>query len=203
MPRSWAVGSSADPLRGTEWTECLCWASYFRWRRHWSLHHPAPLRVLSTATPATPLSRAASPIAYIDAPEAASVPRCANMKNACCDTVGNHPWQQEPSGMPVWYWGVWERAHEKACCFSIPRRRATTSDFEVKSKAMGREQPVATGLDLVLPRTAEAMAARSKRSRATGLELLCPRACDTNFLVAALMGGQQIAKPLWSLTAQR
>jgi hypothetical protein len=50
--------------------------------------------------------------------------------------------------MPVWYWGVWERAHEKACCSSIPRRRATTSGFEVKSKAMGREQPVATGLDL-------------------------------------------------------
>ena len=50
MPRSWAVGSSADPLRRTEWTDCLCWAGYLCSRRHWSLHHPAPLRALSTAT---------------------------------------------------------------------------------------------------------------------------------------------------------
>jgi hypothetical protein len=105
--------------------------------------------------------------------------------------------------MPVWYWGVWERAHEKACCSSIPRRRATTSDFQVKSKAMGREQPVATGLDLVLPRTAEAMTARSKRSRATSLELLCPTRVTPTLLWQRSWRGQQTPKPLWSLTAQR
>ena len=45
--------------------------------------------------------------------------------------------------MPVWSWGVRERTHEKARCFSIPRRRDTTSRFEVRMKALGREQPVA------------------------------------------------------------
>jgi hypothetical protein len=54
--------------------------------------------------------------------------------------------------MPVWYWGVWERTHDRACCSSIPRRRATTSGAEVKMKAMDREQPVVTRLELVLLR---------------------------------------------------
>ena len=39
--------------------------------------------------------------------------------------------------------GVWERTHEKALCFSIPRGRDTTSRSEVKMKTLGREQPVA------------------------------------------------------------
>ena len=52
--------------------------------------------------------------------------------------------------MPVWYWGVWERAHEKACCSSIPRRHATTSGYEERMKAMGREQPVAVTYPVVI-----------------------------------------------------